>query len=129
MDRLRPSRGLALWLLSLALLHGQGLGQWHRVAHGGHSHVEHAQPSHAHQGHGHAQPARAVVQGPDLFGHDTGDAAECRLFDEISFAESLPSAPLVCGAPAMRGTAAPVLVAQREGRLLRPYQARAPPQG
>lgn len=101
------TRRLLLALLALVLLHAQGLGQWHRVAHAG---LHGVQPA-AH----------------DPFGHPADDTAECRLYDHLGAADGLlhtPTAPCIDAAPLI---GVPVLADGHDGRAARHYQARAPP--
>ena len=104
------------WLLALALLQAQALGQWHRIAHGG----------------GPALAAEATAASADdhhAFGHAAGDEAQCRLYDAIGTAAGPWSAP--CLAPVLPvAQALPAAPARLlAGRTLRPYEARAPPPG
>lgn len=133
---LGPSaRRLLLAVLALVLLQAQGLGHWHRVAHGG----LHAGGSAAMQsGAGAAGDSLAAApastgqsgraqRDPGLFGHDADDEPGCRLFDHLVSADALLSAPaailLQDALPAEAGT----MPADCPGRAPRHYQARAPP--
>lgn len=103
------------WILALALLQAQALGQWHRIAHGGG-----------------AAPAAATALADDdqsLFGHAAGDDAQCRLYDAVGAAAGpapIPCLPPALPAPRFEPAADVQPLAQR---TLRPYQARAPPRG
>lgn len=106
--RLPPAtRRLLLALLALVLLHAQGLGQWHRVAHAG---LHGAQPA-AH----------------DPFGHPADDAAECRLYDHLGAADGLLHTTAALGSEPAPPQVAPALPHGQAGRAAQPYQARGPP--
>lgn len=107
------------WLLAavLALLAAQTLGLAHRVVHPGVS-----APVHSHDhAHDHAH------ESADGLFADHDDAPDCRLYDQLSHADSLPVLPLAVAAllvPAF-------LLACREGetvaRHVALFQARGPP--
>ncbi len=106
-------RGLLLALV-LALLHAQGLGLWHRVAH--------------------AQRVVLATQGHDAhgqaFGHAAGDDAQCRLYDQLTASDAVGSSHAATAAQRPPARALPALaIAAAPGAAARPYQARAPPQG
>lgn len=104
------------WLLALllALLHAQGLGLWHRVAHAPRA------------------PLATVAgdTGSQAFGHAAGDDAQCRLYDQLATSDAVGSSPCATLAPLPPATPVPAAgpVAPRAAAT-RPYQARAPPQG
>lgn len=108
----RLLRALLAGVLAFVLLHAQGLGQWHRVAHAGL----------AHAGLHGAQPAAH-----DPFGHPADDTAECRLYDHLGAADGLLHTPAAPGVDAARGVDTPALPDGQAGRAARPYEARAPP--
>lgn len=87
-------RGLS-WILLLALVLAPALGQLHRIAHGSpaatahvHSHAESAdaQADHAHD-----------TQGAGWFAglFSAHDLPDCRLYDQLTHADTLPSLPLL----------------------------------
>ncbi|MDN3920571.1 hypothetical protein [Roseateles violae] len=78
-----PARQFWLaWLCALALLASQGLGHWHRIAHG------------ARLGNV-AALSGVVLKSVDGWGHQSGDA-DCHLFDQLSHDQLLSDS----GAPA-----------------------------
>jgi hypothetical protein len=104
-------------LLVLALLHAQGLGLWHRVAHAGWD-----APAQA--------SAIAEVAAADVsFGHGSQDHASCRLYDHLGAADALMVlAPLVL--PALLPVRFDGAVATGTFRPCQlHYEARAPPLG
>ena len=127
-------RGL-LALLALLLVQAQGLGLWHRVAHGGLSaaavvaghavQVGHHEAHHeaVHEAHHEAHPTA-----PGVFGHDAGDESGCRLFDSLTAADALLAAPALLASTSPPPRAGAEVPSHPAGRALRPYQARAPPQ-
>jgi hypothetical protein len=149
-SRLAPLRQRAwLALLALLLVQAQGLGLWHRVAHGGppagaaamsaeapralHEHCDAPHQAHdhahdAHHGHHEHQAHHAHHAHHGLFGHDEGDESGCRLFDQLAAADALLAASALVAdelPPTVAMAAAP---SHSAARALRPYQARAPPQ-
>jgi len=67
------------WLCALCLLGAQGLGHWHRIAHGGSQLL----------GQGSAQKVAAA----DGWGHQ-GGSADCHLFDQLSHDQALSGAAM-----------------------------------
>lgn len=108
-------RGVAWlpWLLALALLQAQALGQWHRIAHGGNAAV-----------------AALATVGDDHapFGHAAGDDAQCRLYDAVGTAAGPGPAPELPPVLPVVQAALAAELPPPASRALRPYQARAPPQ-
>jgi hypothetical protein len=102
------------WLLALALLQAQALGQWHRIAHGG--------------GPALAAEATASADGHQVFGHVAGDEAQCRLYDAVGTAAGPWSAPCLAPAVPLAQVEQAADVQPLAARTLRLYQARAPPQ-
>jgi hypothetical protein len=137
---LRQRAGLAL--LALLLVQAQGLGLWHRVAHGGppagaaamsaealralHEVCDapHEAHDHAHDAH-HAHHAHQAHHG--LFGHDEGDESGCRLFDQLAAADALLAASALVADELSPTGALAAAPSHSAARALRPYQARAPP--
>jgi hypothetical protein len=125
---LAPLRQRALLvLLALLLLQAQGLGLWHRVAHGGlpvaaaaAGHVHDAARNHSHH------DAHHDAHG--VFGHDAGDESGCRLFDSLTAADALLAAPALLALATPPPRACAEVPTHPAGRALRLYQARAPPQ-
>jgi len=102
------------WLLALALLQAQALGQWHRIAHG---------PGAA------ATGFSAAADDHGVFGHATGDDAQCRLYDAVGSGAGPWSVPCLALAPLVAQGMQAAQAQPLAGRTLRPYQARAPPRG
>lgn len=109
----RLPRALLAGLLAVVLLHAQGLGQWHRVAHAG---------LHGAQG---APGTQATAHDP--FGHPADDAAQCRLYDHLGAADGLLHTLAALSSEPAPQLAVPALPDGQVGRAARPYQARAPP--
>ena len=134
--RLAPLRQRAcLALLALLLVQVQGLGLWHRVAHGGPAVASagaawavQAQPGARAEAYDHAHHGQAAYPGAHgLFGHDAGDESGCRLFDQLAAADALLAASALLADERPATVAAAPVSSQGAGRTLRPYQARAPP--
>ena len=90
----KPSRLMALWLVA-ALLWAQWLGMVHQELHpavGATTHVHGSAPA----------PSRLHLALERLLGHhaDGLHAADCRLYDQISHADTLPGAAVALALPA-----------------------------
>lgn len=84
-------RGVAAWVLVLAVVWAQSLGQWHRVLHApGLARIAAgaaAEPAHDHPDGVHGAFAH-------LFDTD-GHAAACVLYDQLAHGDAAPSVPVV----------------------------------
>ncbi|MEN9628658.1 MAG: hypothetical protein RJA10_1885 [Pseudomonadota bacterium] len=127
---LRQRAGLAL--LALLLVQAQGLGLWHRVAHGGPasppavvSAAMVSAPASLHERD--AQHAHHAHHAHDGFGHDPDDNSGCRLFDQLAAADALLAPSALVAAAGPPPWAATAVSPSAAVRALRPYQARAPP--
>ncbi len=131
---LAQRRPALAWALVLAMLLAQGLGLWHRVQHGpavGLAHSLRVLAAAPEVG-AVAAVGQARAEGgahhAGLFGHATGEDAQCQLYDHASSglgllaAAAAAAAPLPAAAPAVRVAPAPA-----PGAPARPYEARAPP--
>lgn len=111
-------RGWVAVSLVALLLGAQSLGLWHRSVHP-------QAPALAHQqGHGDDR-ARAAA----AFGHDAGQSEQCRLFDQLTLADSLLVAVAALPVDVLRPVAFVVATATTARRTAAPYEARAPPPG
>lgn len=113
------------WLLALALLQAQALGQWHRIVHGHPS----AKAAVAALADVVDTTGAATPDDDDVFGHAAGDPAQCRLYDAAGSAAGPWSAPSLVPVLATLSVLPVVRPWQPVGRSERPYEARAPPRG
>jgi len=113
-------RRVLFWLLALALLLAQGLGQVHRSLHGPVLLARAAQALAATDA-----PPVAVARDADAFGHlsDT----DCRLYDQLLHADLLPGVPLVPPPLVLPVTVLHRLAGEALARWAALYDARGPP--
>lgn len=111
--RLRGVRAALPWLLALACLWGQAMGQWHRIAHGSHGSVL-TDPQ-----------ATASIDAP--FGHDAGDSASCQTFDHLALADLLSFTPPALPLQAVQEGVMPVPAEGLVDVRVREWRARGPP--
>lgn len=116
----RSRARIPLWLLALALLLAQALGQVHRTLHGPVLQARTVQALAT----GGTEPA-ALGRHADAFGH-LGDA-DCRLYDQLLHADLLPDV----ASPRLPLAASMAVLHRLSVELLRcadaPYDARGPP--